>query len=676
MPATTPWRQTSMRAAWRAAISVLDGNANISDLGAFEAGGLDPLVVTTLADVIDAFDGVISLREAIAFANDTDGADTITFAASLAGGTIRLTHADGTLQVSGELTIDGDIDDDGAADILITGDVDGDDITPVGDITDVAASQTAGKLGDNVRTFDATAALTLEGLVLTGGVSPAAGGAVTSTAALTLTNSIVSGNRAAGPGGGLHTDGTITLMGSTVSDNSAGSAAGGIRANTAILTNSTVSGNSASVAGGGLAVTGTATLTNSTVSGNSASSDGGGIAASSAHLTNSTVSGNSAGGDGGGIIVTSATTITNSTISGNTAGDEGGGFFNGAGNSEITNSLIVGNNAVSSGGQIQNTVGGNLDIFHSNIAGGNAAEQIFAATVDIGGGVLAGVLADNGGPVQTIALKRDLTNPALDAGDDGQAPDLDARGFSRTDFAGVANNVANISDLGAFELQNAAPTATNLTHTEFYAEDAVSFDLVDILVSDADVGDMITARLTLANPAAGALTTSGAATYNAGSGVWTITGTVAQVNAALAAVAFKPAANFDLDTTIATHIEDAQGDGPADGTITLDVTPVNDAPAITSNGGGATVAVLVGENLKPVAIVAATDPDDTPTYAIAGGADAALFAIDPATGALVFKDAPDFEASGDTDHDNVYEVTVVATRRGRDRHPGDPGHGR
>ena len=52
------------------------------------------------------------------------------------------------------------------------------------------------------------------------------------------------------------------------------------------------------------------------------------------------------------------------------------------------------------------------------------------------------------------------------------------------------------------------------------------------------------------------------------------------MNAALAAVAFVPAANFNGDTTIATHIEDAQGDGPADGTISLDGTPVNDAPVI------------------------------------------------------------------------------------------------
>ena len=78
------------------------------------------------------------------------------------------------------------------------------------------------------------------------------------------------------------------------------------------------------------------------------------------------------------------------------------------------------------------------------------------------------------------------------------------------------------------------------------------------------------------------LTTRAAATYTAGTGVWTVTGTVAQVNAALAAVAFTPATDNDVDTTITTHIQDAAATGPADGLITLDVTPVNDAPTASN----------------------------------------------------------------------------------------------
>src|SRR5262249_30749129 len=72
----------------------------------------------------------------------------------------------------------------------------------------------------------------------------------------------------------------------------------------------------------------------------------------------------------------------------------------------------------------------------------------------------AGALADNGGPVQTIALNTAATNPALDAGDDTLAPGADARGFSRADVPGVAHNGANISDLGAYEVSNSIVVTT------------------------------------------------------------------------------------------------------------------------------------------------------------------------------------------------------------------------
>ena len=96
--------------------------------------------------------------------------------------------------------------------------------------------------------------------------------------------------------------------------------------------------------------------------------------------------------------------------------------------------------------------------------------------------------------------------------------------------------------------------------------------------------------------------------------------------------------------------------------ISVTVQPVNDNnPVITSDGGGATASVNVNENTTVVTTVTATDADlpaQTLTYAIAGGADAAFFAIDSNTGALTFLAAPDYEAPADADGDNVYEVTV------------------
>jgi len=88
----------------------------------------------------------------------------------------------------------------------------------------------------------------------------------------------------------------------------------------------------------------------------------------------------------------------------------------------------------------------------------------------------------------------------------------------------------------------------------------------------------------------------------------------------------------------------------------------NRSPTITSNGGGATAAIAVGENTTAVTTVRASDADgDALTFAIAGGADAARFAIDSDTGVLVFVTAPDFEAPGDSGGDNVYDVVVRAS---------------
>ena len=95
--------------------------------------------------------------------------------------------------------------------------------------------------------------------------------------------------------------------------------------------------------------------------------------------------------------------------------------------------------------------------------------------------------------------------------------------------------------------------------------------------------------------------------------------------------------------------------------IAVTVTNVNDsAPLITSNGGGSTAAVNVAENSTAVTTVTATDADAgaSLTYSIAGGADAAKFAINASTGVLTFVSAPDAESSTDTGGNNVYDVQV------------------
>lgn len=90
----------------------------------------------------------------------------------------------------------------------------------------------------------------------------------------------------------------------------------------------------------------------------------------------------------------------------------------------------------------------------------------------------------------------------------------------------------------------------------------------------------------------------------------------------------------------------------------------NTPPVVTSNGGGVTAAIDVAENSTAVTTVTATDADfpaQTLTYSISGGADAARFAINNTSGALMFVSAPDFEAPSDVGTDNVYDVQVTVS---------------
>ena len=133
---------------------------------------------------------------------------------------------------------------------------------------------------------------------------------------------------------------------------------------------------------------------------------------------------------------------------------------------------------------------------------------------------------------------------------------------------------------------NDAPTATNLSAAETYTEDT-ALNLINIVVSDVDSAN-VTATLTLSNVAAGSLSTgtSGAVTSTFVGGVWTASGARANVNTLLAGVTFTPALNFNSNFTIATSVSD--GVAPAiTGVKAMTGTPVNDAPVVDLNAGGA-----------------------------------------------------------------------------------------
>ena len=114
--------------------------------------------------------------------------------------------------------------------------------------------------------------------------------------------------------------------------------------------------------------------------------------------------------------------------------------------------------------------------------------------------------------------------------------------------------------------------------------------------------------------------------------------------------------------------------------VTIKVTNVDEAPTVatgaTTINHAENVTALDVDAGGQAAVYMGTDPEDEGQdlkWSVSG-ADSSKFAITPPTGVsatLNFKVAPDFEANGDANGDNVYEVTVVLTdSKAKHRHAG------
>ena len=93
----------------------------------------------------------------------------------------------------------------------------------------------------------------------------------------------------------------------------------------------------------------------------------------------------------------------------------------------------------------------------------------------------------------------------------------------------------------------------------------------------------------------------------------------------------------------------------------------NNAPVITSNGGGDKTEINVVENQTFVTVIKATDLDDNTviTYTISKDAEKSVdkdkFIIDESTGVLSFKEAVTYDDPTDYDKNNQYIVEIIAT---------------
>ncbi|QDV15149.1 HYR domain protein [Rosistilla oblonga] len=401
------------------------------DMGAYELQPLPvaPFVVTTHLDELDYSNNSganpqVSLREAIALANDSPGADEIAFSETV---TQPIVLGLGELTITDTVTITGS----GQATTVIDANQQSRVLNVVGESVDVTLQQmtlTGGRTTGSNEFINGTRETTHSG----GGIR------FDSTGTLALVDSTLSGNSTTGEsarGGGIYAkSGSVTLTGSTLSDNyTVAEYAGGGGISTDIgpvtLTGSTLSGNYtfAEYAGGGGISTysGAVTLTGSTLSGNYTFADfvgGGGIDSwnGSVSLTGSTLSGNSNAGygaAGGGVFAWNGSVmLMGSTLSGNSnTGDlaSGGGIFTYAGLVTLTNSTLSGNRNTgfsALGGGIFSS-NGSVKLTGSTLAGNVTSRE--------GGGIVFS--GQNSSYITSLTLDNSIVAGNLD---DGTAPDF------------------------------------------------------------------------------------------------------------------------------------------------------------------------------------------------------------------------------------------------------------
>ncbi|MGP0591885.1 DUF4347 domain-containing protein [Nitrospira sp. T9] len=219
---------------------------------------------------------------------------------------------------------------------------------------------------------------------------------------------------------------------------------------------------------------------------------------------------------------------------------------------------------------------------------------------------------------------------------DGSETLSDSFTYSIKDLSGATSNTVTVSL--TVTPQNDAPTAV----ANSFTVNEGSTTILNLSNNDSDPDDGL--DLTSINIVAGPTN-----------------GTITSVNAN-GTVDYTHNGSETLSDSFTYTIRDLSGLTSNTVTVDLTVTPVNDAPVITSDGGGATANVPVVTGNTAVTNVNATDAESNPlTYSIVGGVDAAFFTIDPATGALTFITAPDFQAPGDVGADNIYDVIVQAS---------------
>ena len=303
---------------------------------------------------------------------------------------------------------------------------------------------------------------TIQNVTFSGNDSYMTGGAIInrSSSDPVITNCTFIGNTSDNYGGAIYNNGSSpTISGSSFSENTAWSGAG-IRnesSSSPNIINCSFTDNELSHAGGGISNSfSSPTIIGCTFSGNTANGSGDGYGGggiynyeSSPSITNCTFTGNSVPDSKGGAIYNyfnCTPVITNCTLTGNSA-KYGGGIYNqNSSHCTITNTILWGNSSTSGVNEIRDAIS-NPTVSNCVIQGG----YFGGGTVNdiITGNPLLSSLADNGGPIQTMALL--AGSSAIHVGTVSGSPSTDQRGYTRT--------TSGACDIGAFETNKTLGTA-------------------------------------------------------------------------------------------------------------------------------------------------------------------------------------------------------------------------
>ena len=191
---------------------------------------------------------------------------------------------------------------------------------------------------------------------------------------------------------------------------------------------------------------------------------------------------------------------------------------------------------------------------------------------------LTGALA--AGQEVTLALIFDLDSVrySVNGGAEGTQA-LSGRGAQNNWRANRTVNIGTSTQSGQGGTANVAGTFRDIQYVPMGGDNPVAaVQVYNVSGEDAAInilgeGQEITAILTLDDAANGALSaeSGNGETYNAETGVWSVSGSSITVNAALAAVSFVPNANSPESVQVSFSVEDDDQDGsaPFTGTITL-----------------------------------------------------------------------------------------------------------